>query len=366
MTVRVLSGAGAFARESAGSGWLPFLALAHAAVVVAVPSPFVVAIGLWWNANTISHNFIHRPFFRTWAANRAFSAALSVLLGIPQSYWRERHLLHHGGDHRRPRITVAVLAEAGLVAALWITLTTVAPRYFVSVYLPGYLAGLGLCWLQGHYEHAGGTTSYYGRLYNVLFLNDGYHVEHHRRPAAHWTDLPGEMARPGRASQWPPVLRWMETCSLEGLERLALRSARLRRFLLARHAQAFRTVLAAIGSVRRVTIVGGGLFPRTALVLRQLLPGAEITVLDQSADNLAVARGWLDDRVRFVHAPFDAQRCLDADLVVIPLDFHGRRQDIYERPPAPAVIVHDWIWAPRPGGARVSWCLLKRLNLATR
>ena len=24
----------------------------------------LATIGLWWNSNTISHNFIHRPFFR--------------------------------------------------------------------------------------------------------------------------------------------------------------------------------------------------------------------------------------------------------------------------------------------------------------
>jgi hypothetical protein len=66
--------------------------------------------------------------------------------------------------------------------------------------MPGYLAGLGLCLLQGHFEHAGGTTSHYGWLYNRLFFNDGYHVEHHRRPGIHWTQLPFETS-PRNAQQ---------------------------------------------------------------------------------------------------------------------------------------------------------------------
>jgi hypothetical protein len=33
-------------------------------VVLAAPSIPLIGVGVWWNANTISHNFIHRPFFR--------------------------------------------------------------------------------------------------------------------------------------------------------------------------------------------------------------------------------------------------------------------------------------------------------------
>ena len=54
----------------------------------------MIAIGVWWNSNTIAHNFIHRPFFRSRRFNALFSAYLSVLLGIPQVLWRDRHLAH--------------------------------------------------------------------------------------------------------------------------------------------------------------------------------------------------------------------------------------------------------------------------------
>src|SRR6476646_8745468 len=73
------------------------LSIAHAVLLLTVPSIPFIAIALWWNANTISHNFIHRPFFRSRSANASYSISLSLVLGIPQSLWRARHLAHHGG-----------------------------------------------------------------------------------------------------------------------------------------------------------------------------------------------------------------------------------------------------------------------------
>src|SRR5262249_30034891 len=157
------------------------------AVLVAVPALPVVTIGLWWNSNTISHYFIHKPFFRSRTLNVLFSLYLSVLLGIPQTLWRDRHLAHHAGVAWRLRLTPQLLAEAMLVVALWSVLLVFAPMFFLTVYLPGYCLGLGLCWLHGYYEHARDTTSHHGTLYNLLFFNDGYHVEHHAHPGRHWT-----------------------------------------------------------------------------------------------------------------------------------------------------------------------------------
>ena len=65
------------------------------------------------------------------------------------------------------------LTETGLIVALWTVLSVGGPQVSLStVYLPGYLAGLLLCPIcMGYFEHARGmTTSHYGRLYNVLFL----------------------------------------------------------------------------------------------------------------------------------------------------------------------------------------------------
>jgi hypothetical protein len=358
------------------------LAGAHGAALLAAPSLPLVAIGLWWNANTIAHNFIHRPFFRSRLGNRAFSLYLSLVLGVPQSYWRLRHLRHHaeldgmaGARAAVPVRRTVIATEAAAVAALWATIAIAAPAFFLGVYAPGYLLGLGLCFLQGYYEHTGGTTSHYGRLYNALFFNDGYHAEHHRRPGASWQALRNDR-RPGtRASRWPPVLRWLEAFSpqkphrwlplLDGLERLVLRSPALQRFVVDRHERAFRKLLPALGSVRHVTIVGGGLFPRTAIVLRRLLPDASLSIVEADAGHLALAHRLLDEdeRVQRVHGSFDASAPSGADLVVVPLAYRGDRRRLYEAPPARRVIVHDWIWSPRPDTAIVSWLLLKRLNL---
>ena len=101
------------------------------------------------------------------------------------------------------------------------------------MYLPGYALGLALCFLQGHFEHARGTTSHYGWLYNWCFFNDGYHAEHHSRPGEHWTRLPQQPHAEAQTSRWPPVLRWLDAVNLDSLERALLRLPWLQRLVVA-------------------------------------------------------------------------------------------------------------------------------------
>jgi fatty acid desaturase len=72
--------------------WLLAAGAVHVAAIVLVPSPVVVGVLFWWTANTVAHNFIHNPFFRSRRANAAFSVVLTLLLGVPQALWRARHL----------------------------------------------------------------------------------------------------------------------------------------------------------------------------------------------------------------------------------------------------------------------------------
>lgn len=353
-------------RRSDGSGVFVGLSIVHATLLFLAPSAPLIAILMWWNANTISHNFIHRPFFRPASANRAYALFLSLLLGVPQSLWRIRHLAHHAnaaGHVVAPKPTLAIWTESAAVIALVIAIGVISPHVLLTAYLPGILAGGGLCWLQGHYEHVGGVTSHYGRLYNVLFFNDGYHAEHHARPHARWVDLPDLVRSDTRASGWPPVFRWLDAARLDALERVVLKSSALRRFVVNRHEQACRRLLSDIARASRITIVGGGLYPRTAIVLGRLLPHAALTVVDLDPAHLESARAFLDARVRVVCRRFEPGDSEDADLVVIPLAFRGDREAIYRAPNAPLVLVHDWIWRRRGDGVRVSWLLLKRLNL---
>jgi hypothetical protein len=357
------------------------LSLTQAAVLVTAPSIPVIALGLWWNANTVAHNFLHRPFFRSRALNRGYSIFLSVVLGVPQSVWRDRHLAHHVGRPWRPRLDTGIALDTGAVIALWTALAWSAPAFVLSTYLPGWIIGLALCQLHGHYEHARGTTSHYGKIYNTLFFNDGYHVEHHARPGRHWSELAADPELDeGESSRWPPVLRWIETVSLENLERVVLRSRVLQGFVVRAHERALRRLEPSIADAKRVLVVGGGLFPRTALVVRRVLPEAEIEIVDAVADHLEVARPFLDARVSFACATFDAAVRSSADLVILPLAFIGDRARAYADPPAARVLIHDWIWVRSracrssgstrqssiAGGVVVSWWLLKRLNLVVR
>jgi hypothetical protein len=366
MSVALLARSRGVLRYSPWDGVLVALSGVYAALLVWRPSSPLIAIGLWWTANTVAHNFIHTPYFRSRALNRTFALYLTALMGVPQGLWRERHLRHHRGDQRPTRWTPDIAVECGVVAGLWLAILAAAPWFFATVYLPGYAAGLVLCQMQGHFEHAHGTTSHYGRLYNLLFFNDGYHVEHHRRPGDHWTRLPRAADPAASRSRWPPVLRWLDAINLERLERIALRSTLLQRYLVRSHERAFRKILARVPRARRVTIVGGGLFPRTALVLRRLLPDATLAIVDAERDHLEIARRFVGGDVELRHEFFDTRAKEDADLVVVPLSFIGDRDAVYADPPARAVVVHDWLWKPHGGGVRISWLLLKRLNLVMR
>jgi hypothetical protein len=119
-----------------------------------------------------------------------------------------------------------------------------------------------------------------------------------------------------------------------------------------------------------VFLIGGGLFPRTAIALRRILPSAEIVIADAVAAHLDVARRFLQadagGRVTFVERHCSAHDASTADLVVVPLAFRGDRSAFYQAASGHAVIVHDWIWRPR-GTATVvvSWLLLKRLNFVS-
>lgn len=71
-------------------------------------------------------------------------------------------------------------------------------KWFLLCYLPAFFVSLALVNIQNYYEHYGAlpestyanSVSYYGRVYNLLTFNDGYHQEHHLRPLTHWIQMP--------------------------------------------------------------------------------------------------------------------------------------------------------------------------------
>ena len=113
MAVTLTAGSHRVLRHSPWDALLIGLSFAYAAWLLSAPSAPLIAIGLWWTANTVAHNFIHTPFFRSGALNRAYSLFLSALMGIPQSLWRDRHLRHHREEHDAVRVDSRQSTRAG-------------------------------------------------------------------------------------------------------------------------------------------------------------------------------------------------------------------------------------------------------------
>src|SRR5262249_62425864 len=120
------------------------------------------------------------------------------------------------------------------------------------------------------------------------------------------------------------------------------------------------------GRVGRAAIVGGGLFPRTALILRRLLPEAKLVVIDADAANIETARSFPLGDTEFVYERYDPARHSDFDLVVIPLAYVGDKTVLRRSPPVANLLIHEWIWRRGPRSAVVSAFLLKRLVLVKR
>src|SRR5262249_2024526 len=135
---------GVLQRHSRWDALLVALALAHSVVLLAFPVAPVIALGVWWNSNTVAHYAIHAPFFSSRRLNSLFGLYLSGLLGIPQTVWRERHLAHHAVRTWTPRWSIPLLTEITLVLAFWAILASLYPRFFWTAYVPGYAAGLAL------------------------------------------------------------------------------------------------------------------------------------------------------------------------------------------------------------------------------
>ena len=205
----------------------------------------VYAISISWNINSISHNFLHNPFFNSKVLNYAFSWLESITIGFSQIMYTYIHNKHHTGNSDRPNAdgnTIDYLSiyrhgkngqpenvwsytflgffrddmidmEKQIKAkkpfdALWgkIELFSFLGLALVMAYfnwhavlfmVPFYYLGNCLSSLNGYYEHLNGNpdvpiawgVSTYNKFYNWIWLYNGYHAEHHYRPKMHWTKM---------------------------------------------------------------------------------------------------------------------------------------------------------------------------------
>ncbi|MQA30914.1 MAG: hypothetical protein GEU82_13950 [Luteitalea sp.] len=218
------------------------------------------------NFQCVAHNAIHNPFFSSEVLNRLFSVVNTLCIGVPQSLYRVHHLHHHKynndakdpvtgttrdvtstfrhgrGDGEEPIVTYAaigffrssfrymwnraqakgllglVLAESLALATFLGSLIWMDWRGVVFFYVPVWYLGHMAAMAENYLEHHGAvpgdrrtdSVSSYGRLYNVVWFNNGYHQEHHWKPQVHWTEVPalrrqlppGTSRRIARGAHW--------------------------------------------------------------------------------------------------------------------------------------------------------------------
>jgi fatty acid desaturase len=101
-------------------------------------------------------------------------------------------------DPRRSRELRQIQADRIAVTLSLVLFFGLSWKWALLCYLPAFFAALALVNVQNYYRHYGAqpasraadSVSHYGRLYNLLAFNDGFHQEHHLNPGAHWSELP--------------------------------------------------------------------------------------------------------------------------------------------------------------------------------
>jgi fatty acid desaturase len=203
--------------------------------------------------HVVIHNFIHTKYFNSATLNSFFALICSVAVADSFTGQMLEHFNHHkyvndqidpttagtndsastyrfgrNGAHesiwrysllsplrqltdtpsyngRRDRMLRRIRSEVGSILIFWASLGCVDWR-FLPLWVIILYAARAVSSAQNYFEHYGAAANFreassvscYGRLYNLLWLNNGYHQEHHFSPATHWTKLPKL-----RCEMWP-------------------------------------------------------------------------------------------------------------------------------------------------------------------
>jgi fatty acid desaturase len=124
-------------------------------------------------------------------------ASLTRLCGVGRGETTLRGLATRNEQRRSAELAQVRydrLAQLAFTAALF----ALDWRWALLCYLPAVAVAFTLVNIQNYYRHYGArpesryanSVSHYGRLYNRLTFNDGYHQEHHLRPTTHWRRMP--------------------------------------------------------------------------------------------------------------------------------------------------------------------------------
>ncbi|MGH3939859.1 MAG: fatty acid desaturase family protein [Pseudonocardiaceae bacterium] len=101
-------------------------------------------------------------------------------------------------EDRRRRELRQIQADRAAHCLSLVVFVVISWQWTVFCYLPAFFCALTLVNVQNYYRHYGAnpehrmtdSVSHYGRLYNLVTFNDGYHQEHHLSPASHWSQMP--------------------------------------------------------------------------------------------------------------------------------------------------------------------------------
>jgi len=208
---------------------------------------FALGAGIWlgWsggiNMGINFHSHAHKPIFKNRALNRWFGRLWTLPGGIPSYWWRYKHLVvHHShlgedrdwvqpkrkADGHYENIWIYVLlywpwrwgyhfwhefrrAPEGVrkraIREFLIFLPPFAIPFFVDPWMalglwlfPAWVGGSIVMGMGMYAQHAGGTdehryshtTTFLSHFFNLTMFNAGFHIEHHERPAVHWSELP--------------------------------------------------------------------------------------------------------------------------------------------------------------------------------
>jgi fatty acid desaturase len=87
----------------AHAGFLVFMffSFEHLSWLARTLMGLLYAVAISWNINSVSHNFIDNPYFRSERLNRLFSLLESVTIGFSQTFYNCVHMRHHAGNSDR-------------------------------------------------------------------------------------------------------------------------------------------------------------------------------------------------------------------------------------------------------------------------
>lgn len=226
----------ALAFSSLSITWLVLISAVHSFVMVV-------------HQNSSLHHHTHWATFNNKTHNSIYECVLSAASGVPSQVWRIGHLIHHkyvndvpdhtghtkdptsvyfGGKngevlnfwkysfisgasaasyylYKIPYYVLTLNQEKNIKREYWsfrifIAVIALINFQYSVILLLAYLLSYAINQANSYGEHwgylhlSGDTTrdsySNYGKWFNLLTFNAGYHQEHHHRPGTHWTKLP--------------------------------------------------------------------------------------------------------------------------------------------------------------------------------